>query len=214
MTTKIGLLSDVHADIDSFEKAMNLLAEQQVDEIYCCGDLVEKGPNGDAVIEALQEHDIPCVMGNHDHYVIRYLANLHDDRGQSEHGLSQRTIDYLNNLPNYLKLEREGKHIFLAHGTPYDKYEYLFLNSPTDLYQMVVEEAEHADVVILGHTHSPMIVRAADTIIVNPGSVCGAFSFGSSTCAVLTLPDGIFDVYHIATGELVHAEHRMVEDVL
>lgn len=214
MTTKIGLIADVHADVTSLRAALDLLTKIDVDEVLCAGDLVEKGPDGDLVVKMLKAEGVPTVMGNHDHYVVTHLASLLDVQGHPEHSLTTDTIEYLNKLPSYVKLEREGKRIFLAHGTPYDKYEYLFLNSPDDLYQLVVEETDLSDVVILGHTHAPMIVRVEDTTIVNPGSVCGTLSFGSATCAVLTLPDGNFDVYSIETGEPVHAERRLVEDII
>ncbi len=213
LTTKIGLLSDVHADVMSLRAALDVLESNEAGEILCAGDLVEKGPEGDAVIRLLQDEKTPTVMGNHDHYAMTHLAQLVDAQGKAEHGLIDASITFLEKLPNYLQFEREGKRLFLAHGTPYDKYEYLFLNSPVALYQLVLEETDYADVIILGHTHAPMIVRIEDSYIVNPGSVCRTFSFGSGTCAILTLPDMVFDVYDVQTGKLVGAEKRLVENI-
>lgn len=47
-------------------------------------------------------------------------------------------------------------------------------------------DSGHFDLVIYGHTHEPVIRRAKDTLIINPGEVCG-WLYGKSTAALLDL---------------------------
>lgn len=63
---RLGLISDVHADLTALEKALHLLDFYQVDQILCAGDLVEGGQEGDGVVRRIQERTIMCVQGNHD----------------------------------------------------------------------------------------------------------------------------------------------------
>jgi predicted phosphodiesterase len=58
---KIGIFSDVHGHIEALNRTLKLLDSLQADHIICAGDLVEKGLEGDAVIEVMRERAIPCM---------------------------------------------------------------------------------------------------------------------------------------------------------
>jgi putative phosphoesterase len=47
-------------------------------------------------------------------------------------------------------------------------------------------ESGHFDLVIYGHTHEPVIKKVNNTLIVNPGEVCG-WLYGKPTAAVIDL---------------------------
>ena len=49
-TMRLGLISDIHADLGALDAALGALVERRVDRIVCAGDVVEKGPDGDAVV--------------------------------------------------------------------------------------------------------------------------------------------------------------------
>ena len=49
-------------------------------------------------------------------------------------------------------------------------------------------ESGHYDLVIFGHTHEPEIRKVKNTLIINPGEVCG-WLYGKSTIAVADLSD-------------------------
>ncbi len=53
---KLGLIADVHADLDALQMALSRLKQAGVDSTICAGDLVEKGMDGDAVIDFLQSY--------------------------------------------------------------------------------------------------------------------------------------------------------------
>ena len=47
-------------------------------------------------------------------------------------------------------------------------------------------DSGHFDVVIYGHTHEPLIKKVKNTLLINPGEVCG-WLYGKSTAAILDL---------------------------
>jgi putative phosphoesterase len=200
---KIGLIADIHADLKALKVALDILQGQQVEQVVCCGDLVDKGPDGDAVVQMIRERAVPSVMGNHD-----YLAPA-DQRWLRENYastypmlLTEETLAYLNQLPATLAFSWEGKSVLVAHGTPTSWDEYLFSYSPRLLFEQVFTSSE-AEVVILGHTHEPMMALVNDRWIFNPGSVCGIRAEGSATCATLSLPAMTYRVFDVRTGRRV-----------
>lgn len=200
---KIGLISDIHANVKALHRALDILQGQGVDQIICAGDLVDKGVEGDAVVALIRVRNIPSVVGNHD-----WMADLSQERRLDRHGddhpmrLADDTLDFLATLPDTLTYTWEGRRVLVAHGTPWSRDEYLFPYSKAALFKQVAQFAE-ADVVILGHTHEPMIALVDEVSIFNPGSVCGLHEHGSGTCATLTLPDCVFRVFDIRSGQRV-----------
>lgn len=66
MMTRIGLISDVHANLPALEAVLSALSKRGVERIVCCGDLVDYAPWPNEVISRLQGMDVTCVLGNHD----------------------------------------------------------------------------------------------------------------------------------------------------
>ena len=94
--TILGLISDVHADLKSLKRALDILQGQAVEKIICAGDLVDKGNEGDAVVRLIREQQIPSVMGNHDYMVYRNQQWLMRNAGEQNPALvAQATMDYL-----------------------------------------------------------------------------------------------------------------------
>ena len=64
--TRIGVISDVHANLPALEAVLGTLSRRGVERIVCCGDLVDYAPWPIEVISRLREKDVLCVQGNHD----------------------------------------------------------------------------------------------------------------------------------------------------
>jgi putative phosphoesterase len=131
-----------------------------------------------------------CICGNHDREAI--------ENGSFE----EQTLAYLRQLPATLNFTWETRRVALAHGAPWSDLVYLYPTSERHVFKRVAREA-CAEIVILGHTHVPLVAQVGDTWICNPGSVCEQEFEGSQTCGVLTVPDFSFDVYQIASQERV-----------
>lgn len=207
MTTKIGLITDMHAELASTQAALDLLARQNVDRVLCSGDISERGVDGDAVVQLIQARDIPTVQGNHDrdarpHQRFTQVGAVLNIKRMKDRALAAATLNYLDKLPKTLRYDIEGVRVLVAHGVPWSSDTFLFPRSPRRLFKRVAREAA-ADVVVLGHTHITMCAYVDGVWILNPGSVAYAQSWGSGTCATLDLPACIFNVFDLRTGRTV-----------
>ena len=142
MTTLLGLISDVHGDLSSLQIALDFLQERGVDTILCAGDLVERGPDGDGVVQLIREREIPCVLGNHDEWApdaqqwLRENADLDQDQI-----LTEETLAYLSTLPLTRRFTWEDRWVLLAHGSPKSNMDTLYPHSPSRKFKIIARES-------------------------------------------------------------------------
>lgn len=190
---RVGVISDIHADLRALERACSLLVREGAQRIVCLGDVVEKGPDGDGVVAALDAWLIPCVAGNHDHNAIRH-AHL-----TLSQPLSAATIARLAEYPMSRSFEWAGLSVVAAHGTPQNNTIYVFEADPPRRLKRQLR-GQQVDVLLLGHTHRPMKMRYQHTWICNPGSVRTGRPRDSHTAAILSLPEVAWTVYDLDSG--------------
>jgi len=216
---KIGIISDIHGHLAELEAALRLLDSNGVDHIICAGDIADGIDDGDAVVALLREREIPCVQGNHDRDTFRDQAELRRimrRKGMTDHPrlLSAQTAAYLSALPLTQQFAWAGRTICLAHGTPHSNMDYLFADSREERFREVITQTD-ADVIVLGHTHQPMIATVGETWILNAGAVStNRFDDPPTrTCGVLHLPQVQFEVFNIDDGEAyAPLPHRQFAD--
>ncbi len=209
---KLGLISDIHANLRHLKRAVALLHEQGVETILCAGDVVEGKSEGNAATQYIKAQGIFSVQGNHDHAMIQALSYAEDWRKSwdeasfgplpwqtGDDALSDDSVTFLRSLPVTRRLVWNDTRVLLTHACPWDQVTYVYPNGRREYFERIDSEAE-ADVVILGHTHTPMAVRAKNTWVFNPGSVDGnRIEPFSATCAVLDLAQMQYRVLDIQT---------------
>lgn len=187
----IGLISDIHGDVQALEQTLYRLDTiHQVDDILCAGDLIGRGPQQDAVTGIIRRRDIPTVRGNHDEYA---------------YGLNKENTAFLKGLPLHWRGSYRGVRVFMCHGKPKNNMWGLYRDHLSDTLANMMLKSLNADVLITGHTHVPMYMRVDAGCIVNPGSL---YTFKnqrttSHTYAVLHLPEMTLDVYDVNAPEPV-----------
>ena len=62
---KRAIISDIHGNIEALRAVLDDIATQQVDAIYCLGDIIGYGPNPRECIDEVMRVDM-CILGNHD----------------------------------------------------------------------------------------------------------------------------------------------------
>jgi len=72
--------------------------------------------------------------------------------------------DYSSNIPAEKNITLSGKKFFITHG---HKYRVGF-NNDRLIYKA---QEENADICLYGHTHVPVIERAGNIVVMNPGSI-------------------------------------------
>ena len=212
---KLGLLSDIHANVGNLRRALNLLRERGAETILCAGDLVDGGSEGNAAAQLIKQQQIPCVQGNHDRALSgATAANYADWRknwNEAELGfhpwqfgddtLTDDTITYLRALPLTQRFEWDNRRVLLTHASPWDQVTYIYAHGRPAYLQRIADEAD-AGIVILGHTHLPMAVEFEDVWVFNPGSVDGNRDQPfNATCALLDLSVMRYQVFDINTGK-------------
>ncbi len=215
--TRIGIISDIHAHLEGLNLALAFLEEQAVDEIWCAGDLVDRGEDGNDVVQRIRYAQIPTVQGNHDYTARRtqeqfkhdmtmmeFLEEYPDVSDHTKHmlfsfELSEINLTYLDYLPPSLKFERGDLVIEMTHASTFDRVTYIYPTSRRDILNQTIDSSI-ADLVILGHTHRPMkIYRDGVLRVINSGSVYMNYGMPTQSCGILTLPEREFTVYDLET---------------
>lgn len=194
---RLGLISDIHADLGALLRALAVLEEHGADKVVCMGDLVEKGPDGDRVVAALNEHHIVCVRGNHDDNAVR--RRLDRDVDPDDPLVAADTAAWLAALPRERRHVWDGVRVAMAHIAPGDSPESVLPGHIPKSLKRTLRGFE-ADVLLLGHTHIPMMIRHGALWIINPGSVAGSRTRDSHTCALLELPSLALTVLSLDDG--------------
>lgn len=63
---------DIHGQIENLMKALTQINfDPERDRLFCCGDLVDRGPQSNEAYQLLKEKWFFSVRGNHDNFVVR-----------------------------------------------------------------------------------------------------------------------------------------------
>lgn len=182
MSAKIGLLSDVHAKHAPVAEALSIFKSEQVDLIICPGDIAGYFDEINPVIDLLIESNCQTTIGNHDQSYIE----AHSEETHTEE------YHFLNNLPEKLEYEIEGKRVYVVHAHPpasqHGGIKLLdvdgeLIPEQKQYWKQALNDVDY-DVLIVGHTHQVFAELLGDVLVINPGST----QF-NHTCMVLTLPE-------------------------
>ena len=210
---RIGLISDLHGDIRALEAALRRLEVLAVDQTVCAGDLVGYGSEPDAVVAEIKAREMLCVRGNHDRWAVerRQLFGL---RGWKTAGLRDETWEFLGGLPPSLRLDAVDCTIEIHHGSPASDTEYVTAYKPMPPSVHQFWDQSDARVLILGHSHVPMIDRGPRGTVINPGSVLGVPGIQTSyTFAVLDTLNTSVRIYEIRTGREIRRDPIDLDEV-
>jgi predicted phosphodiesterase len=185
---RLGLLSDVHANLPALQMALRSLQAGGVDRILVAGDLVGYGGQPNECVEALRNVGAACVSGNHDLFILDRLPATRFPPLARRSGevtrllLSEDVRNYLSSLPEQLQVED----VVMTHGSLDDVEEYVSTRSRAEeLLSRLPRDAPGATTLVLGHTHRQLCVvaglgqlsaRGTTSLprglrLINPGSV-------------------------------------------
>jgi len=189
---RYGVVSDIHGNLHALEAALDRLERERVDAYLCLGDLVGYGPYPNECVRRVRDLGALVVAGNHDLIAVGRLAP--DGIGR----LARESLDwtrprldadsrrFLEDLPAIAVPEPA---LVMTHGALGDPARYVSRpeDAAAELGRLRTEHPD-ASVLLLGHTHVPMvvaertgrrIVRRARTlalpeserVVLNPGAV-------------------------------------------
>ena len=179
---KLGLISDPHSYPEPVAEALSIFKREQVDAIWCTGDVAGYGKDLEETLRLLQKSNCQLIMGNHE---IEYL--------QKNPQLTNTSVNnFLSHLPRMKEQSIEGKTVYMVHASPPDLLnggirlldkQGEIIESEKQNWATRLSDFEY-DVLIVGHTHQAFAERLGTTLVINPGS-----SQFNHSCAILSLPD-------------------------
>src|SRR5512137_1398996 len=119
---RIAIISDIHSNLESLEKALALIGEKEIDKIVCLGDIVGYGANPNECLELLMNTTQYVVLGNHDEAAAD-LETLDDFNTFAKiaaiwtnRQLTDGNKEFIRKLP--YTLEMEG--LLFTHASPFE----------------------------------------------------------------------------------------------
>lgn len=175
----IAIISDIHGNLQALTAVLAAMKRQGVDQIYCIGDLVGKGPNPVEVVDILFACCDKIVRGNWDELVCKITDDIqfrwHADQ------LGATRLAQLSQLPFSYDFILSGRHIRLLHASPQsifqrvqswdEKEKRLRMFEFTSALTKPLYPHQSPDVVIYGDVHQAYLQYLQGHTLVNCGSV-------------------------------------------
>jgi predicted phosphodiesterase len=151
---RIAVFSDIHGNMDAFEKVLEDLDRSGADAAYCLGDNIGYGAEPERVIQALRHRSIPSVMGNHELAAVDpgflgwFNAAARQSLVKTFTLLSSGSLAFIQSLPRHISADG----CRFVHGFPPDSpTQYLF--QVEHRRQREVLDALPEQMFFIGHTH-------------------------------------------------------------
>lgn len=191
---RVLVVSDIHGNY----AALRAVAEaESADHVLCLGDVVDYGPRPAETVRWIRERADATVRGNHDTAVALGVPcrSAQPFRRLSEESrkltvplLSEEERRFLADLPLRRSIALGGVQIEMLHAAPDDPLYHYLPATELAAWERAVEHID-ADVILVGHTHVPAVLRFGQKLVVNPGSV-GLQRDGDARASYAILDDG------------------------
>lgn len=219
---RVALISDIHANLEALESVLKDIESQQVDMIYCLGDVVGYGCDPIACLDLVKANCQLTLMGNHEWVALGRLSidQLNDSAGVSilwtREQLTDRELAIISEFP----LEATVNDALLVHASPFepDAWHYILNNEAA---AVAFDNSNHS-ICFYGHTHVPMIFSRSNVghlrqrvghdfmpdetarYLINVGSVGQPRDHDPRAC---------YAVYDTSDGEQEVTYHRVAYDI-
>ncbi len=171
------VVADIHGEYDLFCALLNRISFSDADEMYICGDIIDKGPQSVKLAKFVFSHpNMYCIAGNHEHAFLKLyhalMAQSPEDfdavlRKLQEYfpddePLDWDTVDRLDGLPYYIET---NDFICVHAGVPIEKDGRLAELSKVEKEKLIYDRSfKNADAkhispkcVFFGHTQTDYV---------------------------------------------------------
>jgi diadenosine tetraphosphatase ApaH/serine/threonine PP2A family protein phosphatase len=152
---RIGLFSDVHANLEALEAVIKAYEKARIDRYICLGDIVGYGANPNECCQLVRDLADLVVTGNHDAACCGRMStewfNLAARTAVEEQSrmLDTSHMRWLEQLPYRLDLDN----MLLCHGSPYRLEEFLYILEEADIDEILQHVTTRQPLIFAGHTH-------------------------------------------------------------
>jgi diadenosine tetraphosphatase ApaH/serine/threonine PP2A family protein phosphatase len=184
---RIGIFSDVHANIEAMNAVVDAFKSERIDKYVCIGDVVGYGASPNECCDLIRKLASFTILGNHDAAVAGRMdySYYYDAARQAldlhARQLSSENMEWLKTLPYEM---REGDLTF-CHGSPINLEEFEYIFSVEQATRCLDIWDDLGMVTFIGHSH-----------------LCKSFALTR---------DEVFEV--VATKFAIRPEHRYIISV-
>lgn len=153
---QLGIISDIHGNLEALEAVMNALKKQDVEKTICLGDLVGYGPNPNECTEIILNETDWVVAGNHDRAVTgRFPAKFFNESAFEAIKWTQKVIkeQYIKQLDNLPLILHENQ-ILLVHACVENPSGWLYITTLDAAMRNFM--LMNTSICLIGHSHVPM----------------------------------------------------------
>lgn len=154
---RIGIFSDVHANIEAMSAVVEAYRGLSIDRYYCLGDVVGYGASPNECADLVRSLASVTILGNHDAAVVgrmdysyyyeaaRHALDLH------ARSLTDENLAWLSALPYRHDLDEVG--VALCHGSPVRLEEFEYIFAPEQAEECLSIYDDLAPLTLIGHSH-------------------------------------------------------------
>ncbi|MBI5513008.1 MAG: metallophosphoesterase family protein [Deltaproteobacteria bacterium] len=154
---RIGIFSDVHANLEALSAVLEALRREAPDVQYCLGDVVGYGGSPNECADLVRATAAVTILGNHDAAVAGrmdysyYYEAARKALDQHASLLTAENMSWLKALPYMHKIA--GTPVHLCHGSPVriEEFEYIFAPEQARECLPFFEDLGH--LTMIGHSH-------------------------------------------------------------
>ncbi|MBM6861206.1 metallophosphoesterase family protein [Clostridium saudiense] len=162
---KVAICSDIHGNIEAFNRFLEIIEAEGINKVLNLGDFV-RGKDPDKIMDhIMNDSRFESIVGNHDE---AYCLEIGDFATE----IDKKYIEWIKTQPKERVVEIEGKKILMVHSRPSsNKCAPLIYNAGT-LNQFMDDYPDGMDLICFGHTHIQLFIENFyGKKILNPGSL-------------------------------------------
>ena len=180
---KLAVLADIHSNWRALQAAAEDIERWQPDRVVVAGDVINRGPRPveclDFVLKMQRERGWRLVLGNHEEYVIHHAHPREPITGPwiQIWGSSRWTYEKLGYDVSALEAMPfqqswhmpDGSEARVVHASMRGTRDGIFLATPDHVLRQQIAPASR--LIVVGHTHQPLVRTIDETVVVNVGAV-------------------------------------------
>ncbi len=154
---RLGIFSDVHANLEAMTAVMEAFRQENIDKYYCLGDVVGYGADPNPCAQIVREVAEVTILGNHDaavagrmDYSYYYEAARHALDAHAA-ALTPQNMQWLKSLP--YKHHLKDIDLLLCHGSPVRLEEFEYIFAPEQARECLPIFNQLGKLTLIGHSH-------------------------------------------------------------
>jgi predicted phosphodiesterase len=196
---KIAVLADIHANIVALEAVTDHIERWDPDIVVVAGDVVNRGPRPLECLRFVQAKQRGdgwprpgrgwlVIRGNHEDYVISHKTGPYNGVETEIFQNSRWTFEKLNgdvsaleSWPFSISWLTGSNELRAAHASMRGNRDGIYVETDDDTLRQQVG-APPPGVLVVGHTHKPLVRSVDDTLVVNVGAAGLPFDGDPRAC--------------------------------